>query len=524
MPPAAWLRSASRWGLSSQAETLFREATIERFVLTGCRAVSAATRRTLRTNLRALARAHRAAPRPEPAPLPRERAKRPLRGGRDRGLPAPGRRAAHRGAADARHGADLPGGGGGPRRGRAAPRQRAATSSGARAGWWSGLGTPGAGGAGARPLPARPWRRPPASPGEGYLLGGREPGRRNLSAALRARCARTRPCRAWSRGGCGRPGFASARSRSACGPSWTRPGSAAPSGSATWWPSSRRWRRRRRSRCSEGPVETEAKLERSERIVDASGIAPRIEALLPVGVRPRQLSVRTLLLGMLSVAGEGRPAHLSRVHEALLALPEADQRRLGVIAEWKYGPHELTYRQVERTFGLLARALAKAEPDGEPCEALSEILDALLEASVEVCGEPETNSYAVDWTDLETFSVPPPKGGGRCADPEAAWGHRRGNSPGERDEVFYRLLPAGRHRRRGGARARGPRAGAPHPGRLLRRRPPGRARAGAGADGRGRDRDRRRPRRLRLRPPGGGDVGAAGPPPRRPPRPGPPPP
>jgi len=184
-------------------------------------------------------------------------------------------------------------------------------------------------------------------------------------------------------------------------------------------------------------VKSAAKLERLERVVDRSGIAPRIEALLPIGVRPRQLSARTLLVGMLLVACEGRPAHLSRVHEALLCLPEAEKTRLGVIAEWKNGPHELTYRQVERTFSLVAGALAKAEPDGEPCEALAEVLDALLEASVELCEGPETSSYAVDWTDLESFSRPPPKGGGSCADPEASWGHRRGDSPGERDEVFF---------------------------------------------------------------------------------------
>jgi hypothetical protein len=184
-------------------------------------------------------------------------------------------------------------------------------------------------------------------------------------------------------------------------------------------------------------VKSAARLERLERIVERAGIAERIEALLPIGVRPRQLRVRTLLVGMLLVACEGRPAHLSRMHEALLLLPEAEKRRLGVIAEWKDGPHLLTYRQVERTFSRVAGALAKAEPDGEPCEALSEILDALLEASVEVCGEPERSSCAVDWTYLETFSRPPPKGGGGCADPEAAWGHRRGDSPGERDEAFY---------------------------------------------------------------------------------------
>ncbi len=180
-----------------------------------------------------------------------------------------------------------------------------------------------------------------------------------------------------------------------------------------------------------------AQLERLEAIVDRAGIAPRIEAMLPVGARRRQLSVRTLLVGMLLVACEGRPAHLIRVRQALLSLPEADKLRLGVIAAWKSGPHELTYRQVERTFSLVAGALAEAEPDGEPCEALAEVLDALLEASAGVCGGPETSSYAVDWTDLESFSRPPPKGGGPCADPEASWGHRRGDSPGERDEVFF---------------------------------------------------------------------------------------
>lgn len=62
-------------GMALEAETLFREAAIERFVLTGCPTVSPATRRTLRTNLRALARAHRL--HPSPQSLPRERAKSP---------------------------------------------------------------------------------------------------------------------------------------------------------------------------------------------------------------------------------------------------------------------------------------------------------------------------------------------------------------------------------------------------------------------------------------------------------------
>ena len=58
-----------------------------------------------------------------------------------------------------------------------------------------------------------------------------------------------------------------------------------------------------------------------EEIIDASGIPPRIEAMLPIGVRARQLKVRTLLLGMLLVLADHRPAQLSRVHQALITLP-----------------------------------------------------------------------------------------------------------------------------------------------------------------------------------------------------------
>jgi integrase len=50
---------------------------IERFVLVGCEGVSAATRRTLRTNLRSLGRAIERYPHPQPTPLVRERAKQP---------------------------------------------------------------------------------------------------------------------------------------------------------------------------------------------------------------------------------------------------------------------------------------------------------------------------------------------------------------------------------------------------------------------------------------------------------------
>lgn len=182
-------------------------------------------------------------------------------------------------------------------------------------------------------------------------------------------------------------------------------------------------------------------LSRLEAIIDASGAPGRIEALLPVGVRPRQLSVRTLLLGMLIVAVQARPAHLRRVHRALICLPEADKRRLGVIAPFKSGPHLLSYRQLEYTFARVVAALSKKEGDGEPSQILSEVLDALLEGSVRVLGPCDSDSYALDWTDLESWARAPRKDG-RCADREASWGHRNVNTPAKAQSFFGYYLQA----------------------------------------------------------------------------------
>ena len=174
-----------------------------------------------------------------------------------------------------------------------------------------------------------------------------------------------------------------------------------------------------------------------EEVIDASGVAPRIEAMLPMGVRSRQLAVRALLAGMCLAQADHRPAHLTRVHQALTALSEDDQRRLGVIADWKHGPHLLTYRQTEYTFALVARALGKDEPDGLPSPELQAICDDLPEVSVPEQFKDASRSLAVDWTDLESFSRPPPHGTRDCADPEASWGHRKNNLLRSESELFY---------------------------------------------------------------------------------------
>jgi hypothetical protein len=174
-----------------------------------------------------------------------------------------------------------------------------------------------------------------------------------------------------------------------------------------------------------------------EEVIDASGTAARIEAMLPAGVRARQLSVRTLLAGMCAAHADHRPGHLTRVHRALVSLPEDQQRRLGVIADWKNGPHLLTYRQTEYTFGLVAGALAGHGPGGQPPPALQAVCDGLLEASIPGRFKDASASLAVDWTGMESFSRPPPRGTSDCADPEASWGHRKNNLLRSEDELFF---------------------------------------------------------------------------------------
>ena len=132
------------------------------------------------------------------------------------------------------------------------------------------------------------------------------------------------------------------------------------------------------------------------------------------------------------------------MHQALTSLPGHDQARLGVIAQWKNGPHLLTYRQTERTFGLVTAALGKDQPDGLPSRALQAACDHLLEASIPDQFKDASTSLAVDWTDLESFSRPPPHGTSDCADPEASWGHRKNNLLRSQDELFHGYyLPAG---------------------------------------------------------------------------------
>lgn len=181
-------------------------------------------------------------------------------------------------------------------------------------------------------------------------------------------------------------------------------------------------------------------LRRLEQVIDDPEVAVlrgEIEMRMPIGVRPRQLRVRTLFLGILLCLAERRPAHLTEVHAALVGLACSDRWRLGVLVHFKHRVHLLTYRQVERTARLVVGVLGKTRRDGEPSELLQRLLDATVEASVPERYKQSSSSLAVDWTDIESFSRPPPGRGAPCADTEASWGHRRGDGPGQADELFF---------------------------------------------------------------------------------------
>jgi len=185
-------------------------------------------------------------------------------------------------------------------------------------------------------------------------------------------------------------------------------------------------------------VGSQIPLARLEEIIDASHVAPAIEALLPAGVRHRQLQPRTLLIGMQLAAGDRRPAYLTEIHAALTSLTEHDQARLDVTAGWKTGPHQLTYRQAGHTFRLITRALSKTEPDGAPSAGLQRLCDQLTEASIPESHKNDSTSLAVDWTDVEAWSRPVPAGKpGSGTDPEARWGHRNVNRKIQEGEMFF---------------------------------------------------------------------------------------
>ena len=225
---------ATGLGLDPVPEVLLHSSVIERFAghapgLTGV------TRRTLRTNLRFLARAVVPALAPADVPLPRERAKAPYALAEiDSYLalaaaqPTAARRMRAAGLVCLRAGAGLI---------RADLRAVRGTDISAR----SGGVIVTVRGRRPRAVPVLARYHEPLLESAGFaagqmVIGGADPGRRNVTTPLITSLAGGAGLPRLDTAGCGPPGFAIARNSSDWPPSCTPPGSPAASGSATCSP------------------------------------------------------------------------------------------------------------------------------------------------------------------------------------------------------------------------------------------------------------------------------------------------
>lgn len=105
-----------------------------------------------------------------------------------------------------------------------------------------------------------------------------------------------------------------------------------------------------------------AVIKRIEKLVDASGIVDVLEPMLPDGGRRRDLSLRTLLIGIGLCSAGNSSLYLKTVHAVLVAMPAATRRRLGVTWTDADGRTQtLTLRRVEVLYGHLAALVDGSE-------------------------------------------------------------------------------------------------------------------------------------------------------------------
>lgn len=185
---------------------------------------------------------------------------------------------------------------------------------------------------------------------------------------------------------------------------------------------------------------TAVEVRRAERIIDSSGLVTfvegRIAAHKKASGRPRELSVRALLVGLLLLSQSGS-MHLVRVPGLLNGLDAGSRKRLGVTR--KGG---VTRRQVERLFNLIADAL----PSEHHVE-FDAFCDALLLATVDP-GCAGTSSIAIDGTSVDSWGRKRRRVDANgevtwvSSDPDARWRRKSKQNPWKRPVFGYDLTVA----------------------------------------------------------------------------------
>lgn len=208
-------------------------------------------------------------------------------------------------------------------------------------------------------------------------------------------------------------------------------------------------------------------------LVDRSGIvaecAPKMQSVSKNGNvigRPRRLSLRKLLVGLLLAKLEKKDPRIECAYEVLTALTPAVQFELGVRCDdagvrktiechhlsstWNRfmslfdtAPLQSTRRNKEEMKTKAPRRVARevkwSKDETSAREAaLQAVMDRLLEASIPD-GLDHKGSYALDWTDMEALAKGRKKQDKVAADPQARWGvrTRRHNRPGKGKEPFF---------------------------------------------------------------------------------------
>jgi hypothetical protein len=179
--------------------------------------------------------------------------------------------------------------------------------------------------------------------------------------------------------------------------------------------------------------------------VDATGAVPILEALVrPTGKgRPRQLPVRTLLIGIKLAIDTAKTACLTDVHGVLLDLPRSVQRQLAV-RDPRTG-REISVHQVRRLFTAMTAVVDPSQHTSHVTpatqavrlEVLQDLVDRLVGASAGT-SERHPGGYAVDGTGTWSWARGKHRGE-LAADPDATWGVKTHKSGREESYFGYEL-------------------------------------------------------------------------------------